>query len=97
MAMKLAAATFDTGDVLTVYQVRYKPAIHFQFCRNIGVSTTLINKQQVYEGIKRKLRVYSDTHSCTARERITGTTVKERKLNVLVDRMWASNGKWTPK
>ena len=29
MAMKLAAAPFDTGDVLTVYQVRYKPAIHF--------------------------------------------------------------------
>jgi len=26
--MKLAAAPFDTGDVLTVYQVRYKPAIH---------------------------------------------------------------------
>ena len=29
MAMKLAAAPFDTGDVLTVYQVRYKPTIHF--------------------------------------------------------------------
>jgi len=29
MAMKLAAAPFDTGDVLTVYQVRYKPAINF--------------------------------------------------------------------
>jgi len=27
--MKLAAAPFDTGDVLTVYEVRYKPAIHF--------------------------------------------------------------------
>ena len=29
MAMKLAAVPFNTGDVLTVYQVRYKPAIHF--------------------------------------------------------------------
>jgi len=29
MTMKLAAAPFDTGDVLTVYQVRYKPVIHF--------------------------------------------------------------------
>jgi len=29
MATKLAAASFDTGAVLTVYQVRYKPVIHF--------------------------------------------------------------------
>ena len=36
MANKLAAAPFDIGDVLTVYQVRYKPAT--QFCLPIPPS-----------------------------------------------------------
>jgi len=60
-----------------------------QFCRNIGVSTTLINKQQVYEGIKRKLRVYSDTHYLRVRhekESLEPLWNKEVECTVLVDR-----------
>jgi len=36
MANKLAAAPFEIGDVLAVYQVRYKPAT--QFCLPIPPS-----------------------------------------------------------
>jgi len=58
MATKLAAAPFDIGDEITVYQVRYEPAIHF--CSPI---TTFSTKQcdaiqcQFYKAMLPKLGI----------------------------------------